>query len=64
MSRRDITKLYRQVSEILKSADMIARLSDLGAVPGGEPPEKFAAFIKTETVKWTKVTKDAGVVAE
>jgi tripartite-type tricarboxylate transporter receptor subunit TctC len=58
------TKLYRLVSEILKTPDMIARLADLGAVPGGEPPEKFAAFIKTETVKWTKVTKDAGVVAE
>jgi tripartite-type tricarboxylate transporter receptor subunit TctC len=57
-------KLYRLVSEILKSADMIARLADLGAVPGGESPEQFAAFIKTETAKWTKVTRDAGVVAE
>jgi tripartite-type tricarboxylate transporter receptor subunit TctC len=57
-------RLYREVSTVLKSQNMIARLADLGAVPGGEPPEKFAAFIKTETVKWTKVTKDAGLVAE
>jgi tripartite-type tricarboxylate transporter receptor subunit TctC len=57
-------KVYRTVSEILKSPDMIARLADLGAVPGGEPPDQFAAFIKSETAKWTKVTKDAGVVAE
>jgi tripartite-type tricarboxylate transporter receptor subunit TctC len=57
-------RLYREVSTILKSQNMIGRLADLGAVPGGEPPEKFAAFIKSETAKWTKVTKDAGVVAE
>jgi len=34
-----------------------ARPADLGAVPGGEPPEKFAAFIQAETAKWTKVTR-------
>jgi tripartite-type tricarboxylate transporter receptor subunit TctC len=58
------TKLYRTVSDILKTSDMVMRLADLGAVPGGEAPEQFAAFIKTETAKWTKVTKEAGVVAE
>jgi len=58
------TKLYRTVSEILKTPDMVARLADLGAVPGGEPPERFAAFIQAETAKWTKVTKDAGVTVE
>ncbi len=57
-------KLYRTVSEVLKTPDMIARLADLGAVPGGEPPEQFAAFIKAETAKWTKVSKDAGISVE
>jgi len=57
-------KLYRTVSEILKSPDMTARLADLGAVAGGEPPEKFAAFIASETAKWTKVVKEAGVTVE
>jgi tripartite-type tricarboxylate transporter receptor subunit TctC len=57
-------RLYRDTAEILKSKEMLARLADLGAVPGGEPPEKFAAFIKTETAKWTKITKDAGITAE
>jgi len=57
-------RLYRTVSEILKTGDMIARLGDLGAVPGGEPPEQFAAFIKAETAKWTKLTKEAGITVE
>ncbi len=58
------TKLYQTVSEILKTPDMTARLADLGAVAGGEPPEKFAAFIASETAKWTKVVKEAGVTVE
>jgi tripartite-type tricarboxylate transporter receptor subunit TctC len=58
------TKLYQTVSEILKAPDMVARLADLGAVPGGEPPEKFATFIQAETAKWTKVTREAGVTVE
>jgi tripartite-type tricarboxylate transporter receptor subunit TctC len=57
-------RLYGTVSEILKTKDMIARLADLGAVPGGEPPEKFAAFIKSETAKWTRLTREAGITIE
>jgi tripartite-type tricarboxylate transporter receptor subunit TctC len=57
-------KLYQTVSELLKSPDMTARLADLGAVAGGEPPSTFAAFIAAETTKWTKVTKEAGVTVE
>ncbi len=57
-------KLYRETVELLKSPNMIARLNDLGAVPGGEPPERFAAFIRSETAKWTKVAKAAGITAE
>jgi tripartite-type tricarboxylate transporter receptor subunit TctC len=57
-------KLYQTVTEILRSPDMIAHLADLGAVVGGEPPEKFAAFIAAETAKWTKVAKEAGVTVE
>jgi tripartite-type tricarboxylate transporter receptor subunit TctC len=57
-------KLYRETVELLKSPNMIARLKDLGAVPGGEPPERFAAFIRSETAKWTKLAKEAGISAE
>jgi tripartite-type tricarboxylate transporter receptor subunit TctC len=57
-------KLYRAIAELLKSPDMTARFADLGAVPGGEPPEKFAAFIASETAKWTKIVKEAGVTVE
>ena len=57
-------KLFRETIELLKSPNMIARLKDLGAVAGGEPPERFAVFIRSETAKWTKVAKEAGITAE
>ena len=54
-------RLYKEMSEILKSPDIAARLRDIGADPGGEPPADFAAFIKNETAKWIKVAKDAHI---
>ncbi len=57
-------KLYDTLAEVLKNPQFVARLNDIAAEPGGDGPEKFAAFIKTETDKWIKVSKDAGVTAE
>jgi len=57
-------KLYAEVVQVLKSPDVIARLRDIGAEPGGEPPAQFAAFIHAETAKWIKLAKDAGIQAD
>jgi tripartite-type tricarboxylate transporter receptor subunit TctC len=57
-------RLYKEISEILKSPDIAARLADIGANPGGETPADFAAFIKSETDKWIKLAKDAHISVE
>jgi tripartite-type tricarboxylate transporter receptor subunit TctC len=57
-------KLYAEVVQVLKSPDVVARLRDIGAEPGGEPPAQFAAFIHAETAKWIKLAKDAGIQAD
>jgi tripartite-type tricarboxylate transporter receptor subunit TctC len=57
-------KLYEALAAVLKKPEIVARLSDIGAEPGGDGTEKFAAFIKTETEKWVKVAKEAGATAE
>jgi len=57
-------KLYDKLVEVLKTPEIVARLRDFGAEPGGEPPAQFAAFIHTETEKWTKLAKEAGISAE
>jgi len=37
------------------------RLLALGALPSGNSPDEFAAFIKAETEKWAKVAKAAHI---
>jgi tripartite-type tricarboxylate transporter receptor subunit TctC len=54
-------KIYATLVAVLKSPDIIARLRDFGAEPGGEEPAQFATFIHKETEKWVKVAKDAGI---
>jgi tripartite-type tricarboxylate transporter receptor subunit TctC len=57
-------KLYAEVVDCLKDPNIAARLRDIGAEPGGEPPAEFASFIRAETQKWTKLAKDAGIQAD
>jgi tripartite-type tricarboxylate transporter receptor subunit TctC len=54
-------RLYDAVAEILKRPEIVQRLHDIAAVPGGETPEQFAAFIRVETEKWVRVAKEAGI---
>jgi len=35
-----------------------------GAEPVGSAPKEFAAFLRAEMQKWSKVVKDAGIKAE
>ena len=57
-------RLYTETAAILKDPDIIKRLSDFGAEPGGQPPTQFAAFIHAETEKWVGLAKSAGISAE
>jgi len=40
------------------------RLPASGTEASGTSPEEFAAYIKSETVKWAKVVKESGARAE
>ena len=39
----------------LRDAEVQRLLHDQGAIPGGNTPEEFAAFLQTELVKWREV---------
>jgi tripartite-type tricarboxylate transporter receptor subunit TctC len=53
--------LNRAAVEALKDPDVISKLSSQGAILVGDTPEHFRAFIGSETEKWAKVIKEAGV---
>ena len=59
-----VAKLNAEVNKILAMPDVRKTLQDNGIEPGGGTPDQFTAFLGTETVKWAKVAKDAGIQPE
>lgn len=61
----DLVKLLNEAgNKALQSAEVKEKLLSQGNEMGGGTPEQFGALIKTESVKWTKVVKDAKVEPE
>lgn len=61
---RVLEKLSAETIKATKSADMQSALTKQGAIPVGNTPKEFAAFIKSETTKYTRVIREAGIKAE
>ena len=55
-----VNRIQQEAAKAMKTPDLSARLLQVGAIPSGMSPEKFAAFIKAETAKWAKVVKASG----
>jgi tripartite-type tricarboxylate transporter receptor subunit TctC len=58
--RTVVTKLNGEVVKILQAPDVKERLNSQGFEIRTSTPEKFAAYIKSEIVKWAKIVKDSG----
>jgi tripartite-type tricarboxylate transporter receptor subunit TctC len=56
-----IARLNAAVNKALKTEKLRDSLARLGADVGGGTPEEFGALVRTETARWTKVIKDAGI---
>jgi tripartite-type tricarboxylate transporter receptor subunit TctC len=56
-----VLKIQRDVSKVLHSADVKEKLAAAGSDPVGDSPEKFAALIKIEMDKWSKLMKEIGI---
>ena len=56
-----VDRLYREISNIIKTPDMQDRLAKLGMEPSGMPPEQFTQFQRNEIAKWAKVVKAADI---
>jgi tripartite-type tricarboxylate transporter receptor subunit TctC len=59
-----VTRLHREMVAILQLADVKDRFAADGGDPGGNTPEEFARYLRTETEKWAKVVKGAGIKQE
>ena len=64
MPRALVDKLNRDVGEALRMPDVRERLTQLGAEVVAGTPEQFDALLRSETVRYAKLIKDAGIVPE
>src|SRR4051812_33026190 len=56
-----VDKLQQEISAIVKSPDIKARLLELGVVPEGDTPASFAAYVKADIAKWKRLIELAHV---
>ena len=62
--REVIARLNRDIVEILKQKDVAEKLNAQGALPVGDTPEQFGAYIKAEIEKWGAVVRSSNIKAE
>jgi len=56
-----IDRLNNEIVKALAAPDVRQKLLEMGLVADTNTPEQFANFIQSETMKWAKVVKDAGI---
>jgi len=59
-----VGRLQKEAATVLAQDGVRSRLSDLGYEPVASGSAEFAAFIKAETAKWSKVIRSAGIRLE
>ena len=59
-----VQRLHKEIAAILQGREMKDDSANLGYRLGGESPEEFAAFVRSEEQKWSKVIKDANIKVE
>ena len=55
-----IKRIDDALIKAMATTDLKKKIIEQGGEPIAETPDKFAAFIQTETVKWAKVVKESG----
>ena len=64
LPRAVAAKLNAGLVKVLSSPEMKVRMEDQGIDVMPSSQEEFVAFVKTETMKWQKVVKEAGLVGD
>ncbi len=59
-----VLRLNQEISRVLARAEVKERFAGIGVETVGGTPAEFAAVVQSETAKWGKVIRDAGIRAE
>jgi tripartite-type tricarboxylate transporter receptor subunit TctC len=53
--------LQKEISTVVTTPEVKARLLELGVVPGGQSSVEFADYVKAEVTKWRKVITESKI---
>ena len=56
-----IRRLNQEIVRVLNMPDVRQKILETGVEPNGNSPEEFAALIKSDLAKLSKVVKEAGI---
>ncbi len=59
-----VDRLHREIVKVLRQPEVLARIEHDGAEAVGSSPQQFAAHIKAEHEKWSRVIRQAGIRGE
>lgn len=59
-----VTRLNKEITEIMRMPDVVARMSGLGLDPATGSPEQFSTVIKKDFDQWERLIKDTGLKIE
>ena len=59
-----IQRLNADTIRAVQRPEVRAKLISAGMEPSWNTPEQFAAYIKSENVKWSKIVRDSGAAAD
>jgi tripartite-type tricarboxylate transporter receptor subunit TctC len=62
--REIIGKVHADLLRVLSLPEIRERLKQLGSEPVGNSPEEFAEFVRSESAKYAKAIREAGIVVE
>jgi tripartite-type tricarboxylate transporter receptor subunit TctC len=62
--RAVVDRLQAETARIVHSPEVKQLLNNGGTEPVGGTPEQFAASVKSELARYTKVAKEAGIKAD
>ena len=53
--------INEEINRIIATPEVSKRWNDLGAEPAGFTPAQYKSWLESETAKWSKVVREAGV---
>jgi len=56
-----VSRLHREIAQVLANVDVVQGFANQGAVIRLQGPEQFAAFIKAEMGKWSRIGRETGI---